>query len=104
MLLSAVSVLVVAQSISEIPEGLMNNPVFTDNSPQHSLQLCLIHALITSVITSIQSFHTNKEPACSPKILVTTQKMEWRCKNLNHPKQRGGIDLPLKNLIFSLSA
>ena len=27
MLLSALSVLVVAQSISEIPEGLMNNPV-----------------------------------------------------------------------------
>ena len=27
MLLSAVSILVVAQSISEIPEGLMNNPV-----------------------------------------------------------------------------
>ena len=29
MILSAVSVLVVAQSNSEIPEGLMNNPVFT---------------------------------------------------------------------------
>ena len=28
MLLSAMSVLVVAQSSSEIPEGLMNNPVF----------------------------------------------------------------------------
>ena len=28
MLLSAVSVLVVAQSSSEIPEGLTNNPVF----------------------------------------------------------------------------
>ena len=28
MLLSAVSVLVVAQSSSKIPEGLMNNPVF----------------------------------------------------------------------------
>ena len=28
MLLSSVSVLVVAQSSSEIPEGLMNNPVF----------------------------------------------------------------------------
>ena len=28
MLLSAVSVLVVAQSSSDIPEGLMNNPVF----------------------------------------------------------------------------
>ena len=32
MLLSAVSVLVVAQSSSEIPEGLMNNPVFIFNS------------------------------------------------------------------------
>jgi len=30
MLLSAVSVLVVAQSSSEIPEGLMNNPVVFD--------------------------------------------------------------------------
>jgi len=28
MLLSALSVLVVAQSSSEVPEGLMNNPVF----------------------------------------------------------------------------
>ena len=28
MLLSAVSVLAVGQSSSEIPEGLMNNPVF----------------------------------------------------------------------------
>ena len=31
MLLSAVSVLVVAQSSSEIPEGLMNNPVVTES-------------------------------------------------------------------------
>ena len=31
MLLSAVSVLVVAQSSSEIPEGLMNNPVYSDS-------------------------------------------------------------------------
>ena len=30
MLLSAVSVLVVAQSSSEIPEGLMNNPVHVE--------------------------------------------------------------------------
>jgi len=28
MILSAVSVLVVAQSSSEVPEGLMNNPVY----------------------------------------------------------------------------
>jgi hypothetical protein len=31
MLLSAVSVLVVAQSSSEIPEGLMNNPVYIES-------------------------------------------------------------------------
>ena len=31
MLLSAVSVLVIAQSSSEIPEGLMNNPVYLKN-------------------------------------------------------------------------
>ena len=30
MLLSAVSVLVVAQSSSKVPEGLMNNPVLVD--------------------------------------------------------------------------
>ena len=33
MLLSAVSVLVVAQSSSEIPEGLMNNPVYIHSVP-----------------------------------------------------------------------
>jgi len=32
MLLSAVSVLVVAQSSSEVPEGLMNNPVLCSKS------------------------------------------------------------------------
>ena len=32
MLLSFVSVLVVAQSSSEIPEGLMNNSVFVDGT------------------------------------------------------------------------
>jgi hypothetical protein len=38
MLLSAVSVLVVAQSISEIPEGLMNNPVYQSaKSPKSSI-------------------------------------------------------------------
>jgi hypothetical protein len=31
MLLSAVSVLVVAQPSSELPEGLMNNPVYKDS-------------------------------------------------------------------------
>ena len=34
MLISAVSVLVVAQSSSEIPDGLMNNPVYV-GTPEH---------------------------------------------------------------------
>ena len=42
MLLSAVSVLVVAQSSSEIPEGLMNNPVFLS---------LLYHVTINSLTT-----------------------------------------------------
>ena len=36
MILSAVSVLVVAQPSSEIPEGLMNNPVYLSNSLGYS--------------------------------------------------------------------
>jgi len=41
MLLAAVSVLVVAQSSSEIPEGLMNNPVLQKdiNKPKHRSEM-----------------------------------------------------------------
>ena len=47
MLLSAVSVLVVAQSSSEVPEGLMNNPV-------HSLRRVHIsYKIVLSLLTSI---------------------------------------------------
>jgi len=41
MLLSAVSVLVVAQSSSEIPEGLMNNPVYREKSCETQTKLLL---------------------------------------------------------------
>ena len=41
MLLSAVSVLVVVQSSSEIPEGLMNNPVFCSCLRSTRLQFAL---------------------------------------------------------------
>ena len=41
MLLSAVSVLVVAQSSSETPKGLMNNPVY-------------IHTFVTTFIAKLQ--------------------------------------------------
>ena len=39
MLLSVVSVLVVAQSSSEVPEGLMNNPV-------HLIKMTLLESLV----------------------------------------------------------
>ena len=37
MLLSAMSVLVVAQSSSEVPEGLMNNPVYNKTSIKRNI-------------------------------------------------------------------
>ena len=43
MLLSAVSVLVVAQSSSEIPEGLMNNPVLEGNLQEKKSHMPLLH-------------------------------------------------------------
>ena len=47
MLLSAVSILVVAQSSSEIPEGLMNNSVFNRAvHPVHQITSWRIHALL----------------------------------------------------------
>ena len=54
MLLSAFSVLVVAQSSSEVPEGLMNNPVFIDvlDSSQGSISSdypeCFFHGFPSS--------------------------------------------------------
>ena len=41
MLLSALYVLVVVQSSSEIPEGLMNNPVYTENSNTKNFYILL---------------------------------------------------------------
>ena len=48
MLLSAVSVLVVAQSSSEIPEGLMNNPV-----------CCIISVLFSTKYSNFIFFYSN---------------------------------------------
>ena len=66
MLLSAVSVLVVAQSSSEIPEGLMNNPVHTAYLevlilclekpiiyPSLLVQTCPILSLIQTILFTI---------------------------------------------------
>ena len=57
MLLSAVSVLVVAQSSSEIPEGLMNSPVLSlthyTSDRYHTVPtpdiLCLAHRTVVKI-------------------------------------------------------
>ena len=54
MLLFAVSVLVVAQSNSEIPEGLMNNPVFVNHIQ-----------LITPADTSLPVPNIQNEISCT---------------------------------------
>jgi hypothetical protein len=49
MLLSAVSVLVVVQRISEVPEGLMNNPVLLAKT------LCCSNDTLVRVLTVIST-------------------------------------------------
>ena len=59
MLLSAVSVLVVAQSSSEIREGLMNNPVYSEARMRifNSLNSCLQDVLeLTPTVDLITRF------------------------------------------------
>ena len=59
MLLSAMSVLVVAQSSSEIPEGLMNNPVYqfmlngTYKEPVRNLN-CVALKVVTVQFSKLQ--------------------------------------------------
>ena len=55
MLLSAVSVLVVAQSSSEIPEGLTNNSVVHDVPNDHS---AFILDCVTLKMNALHSFDT----------------------------------------------
>ena len=58
MLLSAVSVLVVAQSSSETPEGLMNNPVLKAAAKKsvgnwtwlHNEQICVWYVVVNTSI------------------------------------------------------
>ena len=45
MLLSAVSVLVVVQSSSEIPEGLMNNPVHETGETRTTLDIMRVYRI-----------------------------------------------------------
>ena len=71
MLLSAVSVLVVSQSSSEIPEGLMNNPVFIcPKITRYFCQILMKLAFSRQILEKLSNtkFHENMfsgEPSCS---------------------------------------
>ena len=53
MFLSAVSVLVVAQSSSEIPEGLMNNSVFLGKSFYNVLRGLYLGGILTIIMEEL---------------------------------------------------
>ena len=79
MLLSAVSVLVVAQSISEIPEGLMNNPVLKMHEHTNVMTLLML-GLYVDVCQSFlceHSHHTN-----AMHIDTTAPFLSWRVNKL----------------------
>ena len=70
MLLSVVSVLVVAQSSSEIPEGLMNNPVysFRKNSRQATVERQTRNEIINQ--DTINKSNCNLETLSLPQYMV----------------------------------
>ena len=90
MLLSAVSVLVVAQSSSEIPEGLMNNPVFfiiIDCNVEWGGSHCKIPLAIygwwSIVSLLLRYFHVNVLTVISA-FLKIVKKFVNKSKNTSH--------------------
>jgi hypothetical protein len=69
MLLSAVSVLVVAQSSSEIPEGLMNNPEYYDRKFL-SNELLIFRRAVYQLLTVI--------PKMPTLLLQTSSNTGWQ--------------------------
>ena len=73
MLLSAVSVLVVAQSSSKIPEGLMNDPVFNLVPANYFLpNFALLQFLQQMNFTNFPSTQQSPPPLYSPTTVPTT--------------------------------
>ena len=77
MLLSAVSVLVVTQSSSEVPEGLMNNPVYGQNT---NLYDCCVSAFVFTLAprTELLFFSLNiiSDPWKNHVVTITVKKKE----------------------------
>ena len=91
MLLSAVSVLVVAQSSSEIPEGLMNNPVHFYS--EYLLQVgrnsdSLRAGRSSGRIPVIDIFRTLADRPLGPPSLLYNRYREWPLWNPTVHRQR----------------
>ena len=86
MLLSAVSVLVVAQSSSEIPEGLMNNPVLRRKPKISHIYLDVLEEVLLFKNTKVD-FRVQK----SPPLELVLGFLSWYEINgkfyLNKPRQ-----------------
>ena len=70
MLLSAVSVLVVAQSSSEVPEGLMNNPVYLHILLNHNRCLRSLIRVFVTVQNYVVCFLLGDAPASEMYMLT----------------------------------
>ena len=75
MLLSAGSVLVFAQSSSEVPEGLMNNPVYVVHLSVWIIQNIFVHVL--------NKYSAIKEEEFSGKV---REKKQMKNKTVSHNK------------------
>ena len=74
MLLSAVSILVVAQSSSEIPVGLMNNSVYSEQLTASFI--CILHRINVEVSKMPSVLHQSQSLAFRYFILKTIQELE----------------------------
>jgi len=78
MLLSAVSVLVVAQSTSEIPEGLVNNPVHPDtgiSSKGMSIMNSFVNIFERIAAEAARLAHYNKRSTITSREIQTAFRL-----------------------------
>ena len=81
MLLSALSVLVVAQSSSEIPEGLMNNPVYKLKVSVWHYECCML---------CVKCIHTSLLSSCTTPLFIQVQA--WNERTNKHTNKQQSSD------------
>ena len=89
MLLSAVSVLVVAQSSSEVPEGLMNNPVHYDERSEDMFAMTLD-------VSKFSSCSKRKTETCPLHYLHFVSLLD--CRSEPRPPHCSGFAIILRHI------